>query len=274
MSIAVDKKSRLLAYWNILENMNKNLYPNTTQVPNVIIDCMSTLSNNELRIVLLITRKTVGWHKETDYLAYSQIKELTNLSKQSVSTGVNQLVKRGLIKRVDLNGKSLEVMPTGYRGKVFYTLSKQLVKNLDRSKNYTSTGLKIRPNKTNYNKTNRTNGDTISNKNVDNLLITKTTGLSKIQPLTDKAFHELIVNKTILGKDFNKDNIVTPHQAYGFEVVQKLNLEKEYLLRVIRSCKKKDYYKIKTAIDSTLKAGSKLNNANDRAKYFFKVLQS
>ena len=259
--------------------MNKNLYPNTTQVPNVIIDCMSVLTNNELRIVLLVTRKTVGWHKETDYLAYSQIKEMTHLSKQSVSTGVNQLVKRGLIKRVDLNGKSLEIMPNGYRGKVFYTLSKQLVNNLDRSKFDTSTGLKFRPNKTNYNKTNKTNGDTISNKNVDNLGITKKSGLNQIGLLTDKAFKELVEKRNIQDVETVKQiDITTPHQAYGFEVVRMLNLATDYLPRIIRACKKKDYYKIKTAISSTQNfiLNSKSDNPKDevKAKYFFKVLQS
>lgn len=267
--------------------MDKNLYPNTTQVPNVIIDNMDKFSNAEFRILLVIVRKTIGWHKETDYIAYSQFIKYTGVkSNKTISVAINNLVKYGFVSRVTKSGKTLDPMPKGFRGKVFYTLNKKFLRlrssnfDLDSCKNYISTGLKITSYKTNSYKTNKTNGDTISDKNVDNLGITKKTGLTPLKEyLTDLKFKRYIVDQEIHKETGSIDivrkmDIVTPHQAYGFEVVAKLKLGMDYLLRVIRACKGKDYYKISTAIESTRKAMDKLNTVDARAKYFFKVVQS
>ncbi|WP_288982304.1 TonB-dependent receptor, partial [uncultured Flavobacterium sp.] len=224
-------------------NMNKNLYPNTTQVPNIIIDNMSKFSNTELRILLLVVRKTIGWHKETDYLTYNQIQSISGIkSNKSVSVAVNNLVDRGFVSRVSKSGKSLDPVPRGYRDSIFYTLSKKISQIIAKEfeanscKNYTSTDVKITSNKTNSYKTNKTNGDTISDKNVDNLGITQKKGLTPLKEyLTDLKFKRYIVDQEIHKETGSIDivrkmDIVTPHQAYGFEVVAKLKLGMDYYI--------------------------------------------
>jgi hypothetical protein len=199
--------------------LNKSLYPNSTQVPNIIIDEMGALSNSELRIILLVTRKTIGWHKETDYLSYSQIIEITGLSKQSVSDGVNGLVQKGLVKRINKEGESLDPVPTGFRGKIFYTLTKQLVKKLDRSKTHNNTGLKNRPNKTNSYKTNkntvvasRQKLSTIVDKNVDNH---RGNGVVKVGDL---------LAKYKVTPPSERQRIFAPFQEHALRLAEKLKI--------------------------------------------------
>lgn len=79
--------------------MSDGLDPaNHTQVPNDLFDdLLRELTGSELRIVLIILRKTRGWHKETDKISYSQIQQLTGLSRASVSKGISSLAERRLI---------------------------------------------------------------------------------------------------------------------------------------------------------------------------------
>lgn len=77
---------------------NRQFYPNTFQVPNVLIDVMPSLSESELRILIAVIRKTYGWHKPKDKIAQSQYKLMTGLSKPSIQNGVKGLIEKGLIE--------------------------------------------------------------------------------------------------------------------------------------------------------------------------------
>lgn len=132
----------------------KVLYQNTTQVSNFILDNLPLLTEGQLRVILVVTRKTIGWHKETDFLRYSQLIELTGLSKPTLSKAVNQLVEAKILRRIDKDEKEIDKMPQGYRGEISYTLNKnlskdELVKNFNQLKNLTSTGKNSLPYKTN-----------------------------------------------------------------------------------------------------------------------------
>lgn len=71
---------------------------NHTQVPNCIMDeHMRNLSGSALKVLLLICRKTIGWHKERDRISQSQIMEATGLSKNGVKMAAIELAKAGLI---------------------------------------------------------------------------------------------------------------------------------------------------------------------------------
>lgn len=82
--------------------------PNFTQIPNVVLDnIMSELSNQELRVLLYICRRTYGFHKEKDMISISQfISGIENkssgcgLSKQGVLNGINGLIDKKIISRV------------------------------------------------------------------------------------------------------------------------------------------------------------------------------
>ena len=61
-----------------------NFIPNSFQVPNVLIDdgVIASLNANSLKCYLVIIRKTTGWQKEWDYIATTQLMELTGIKKK------------------------------------------------------------------------------------------------------------------------------------------------------------------------------------------------
>lgn len=104
--------------------------PNSFQVPNVIIDeLIADMSEAELKCFLFVIRKTTGWQKEMDAISISQFMESLKLSKQSVISGCDRLVDKGLL-----------VKTKGFRGtnvfslnwsKILTSQENGLVKNLD-----------------------------------------------------------------------------------------------------------------------------------------------
>ena len=70
---------------------------NHTQVPNDLFDQLPELTGAELKILLIILRKTRGWHKETDRISYTQLQEFTGLGREAVSKGITGLKNKGLI---------------------------------------------------------------------------------------------------------------------------------------------------------------------------------
>jgi phage replication O-like protein O len=72
--------------------------PNYTQVANLFIEkYMSVCSGAETKIFLAISRRTIGWHKNSDVISYAQLKILTGLSVNSLKTGIADLLEKGLI---------------------------------------------------------------------------------------------------------------------------------------------------------------------------------
>lgn len=82
---------------------------NFTMVPNEIIDKhLHELSGAEIKILLAISRKTIGWHKDTDWISNSQMMEMTGLSRQWITTAVNRMIDKGLITKVINGGEGHE----------------------------------------------------------------------------------------------------------------------------------------------------------------------
>lgn len=74
--------------------------PNYTQAPNVFFDeLFKTLTEGELRIVLVLVRQTFGWHKEYDKISLSQISKKTGMERKSVCRCIASLIKKGLIEK-------------------------------------------------------------------------------------------------------------------------------------------------------------------------------
>jgi phage replication O-like protein O len=72
--------------------MSRFLIPNTTQVPNVLLDVvMREVSNPSLRVLLAIVRKTYGFQKQSDHISLTQLQEITGLSRQGVVNGARAL---------------------------------------------------------------------------------------------------------------------------------------------------------------------------------------
>lgn len=91
--------------------------PNTTPVPNEIINGWARkLKGSELKVLLLVTRKTLGFvidfetglRKEEDWLSYKQLQEFTGLSRDALPKAIDALVEYKLIEVRDKNGNKLD----------------------------------------------------------------------------------------------------------------------------------------------------------------------
>jgi phage replication O-like protein O len=72
--------------------------PNHTQIPNTFIDeSMARLTHAQFKVLIAICRKTIGWHKHSDYISISQIMELANVSNKTVVNALVQLEGMGYI---------------------------------------------------------------------------------------------------------------------------------------------------------------------------------
>jgi phage replication O-like protein O len=72
--------------------------PNYTQTPNDLFDYwLPHLKEGELKVLLVIMRKTFGWHKKRDRISISQLMRLTGLSKPSVIDASKSLQDKGII---------------------------------------------------------------------------------------------------------------------------------------------------------------------------------
>src|SRR6516162_2087458 len=94
--------------------MTRALIPNSTQIPDVILDhWMADLSGAELKVLLYVARRTYGFGKESDNISLSQMAEGikrrdgtsldhgTGLSRSSVKRACNSLIDRGILTRVN-----------------------------------------------------------------------------------------------------------------------------------------------------------------------------
>lgn len=81
------------------------LRPNFSQIPNVILDeWMRELDHIEFKIIMVVARKTYGWHKESDKIALSQYMEMTGASKNGVKQAIIRLIARGYIRQIVVGG--------------------------------------------------------------------------------------------------------------------------------------------------------------------------
>lgn len=76
---------------------NRSLIPNTTQVPNVILDeVIPKLTSGPVRVLLAIIRLTYGFQKSSDRISHGALAKKTGLSRRRVIDGVKAL--GGIIK--------------------------------------------------------------------------------------------------------------------------------------------------------------------------------
>lgn len=74
----------------------------STKIPNQIIEALagSDLTGEEFRVLMAIIRKTYGYDKKCDYIAFSQLAKLTKMSRQNINRNVKNLEKKGVISVV------------------------------------------------------------------------------------------------------------------------------------------------------------------------------
>ena len=104
--------------------------PNTTPTPNWLYNGeMKKMNESELKVVLLVTRKTLGWfdpvtseRKTQDYISQSQFMEFTGQSNRAIATAIQVCVEHGWIIAKDRNGSPCETSEKRRRRKVWYQL--------------------------------------------------------------------------------------------------------------------------------------------------------
>lgn len=83
--------------------------PPYTQTPNELIDeWLPLLSHVELKVLLVIIRKTFGWHRIRDRISLSQLEKITGAQRQSILKSVKRLIKLGLILKFKTGEKGKE----------------------------------------------------------------------------------------------------------------------------------------------------------------------
>lgn len=83
--------------------------PNYTQTPNDLFDYwLPYLSEGELKVLLVILRKTFGWHKNRDRISSSQLSKITGLTEETVRICAKSLAKKGVIRREVVGEKGLQ----------------------------------------------------------------------------------------------------------------------------------------------------------------------
>lgn len=73
--------------------------PNYTQTPNIVLDAVSEMSEAEMKVMLVLSRRTFGFHRETAELSTTDFQKATGLSRASVTTGIQKLMELGWIGR-------------------------------------------------------------------------------------------------------------------------------------------------------------------------------
>ncbi len=79
------------------------------QIPREIAEALAKtkLSQNESRLVWVVLRKTYGWHKDKDWISYSQFQKKTRRDRSNLNKAMKRLVKRHIVARSG-NGYKVE----------------------------------------------------------------------------------------------------------------------------------------------------------------------
>jgi phage replication O-like protein O len=113
--------------------------PTFTQTPNDLFDhWLPLLKESELKVLLVIMRKTFGWNKVRDRISNSQLVKLTGQSSQSVKDAIKSLQSKGLILKETI-GK------LGTQETYYELIVDDDSNNSDRAKFYPGGGLNSSP---------------------------------------------------------------------------------------------------------------------------------
>ncbi len=107
--------------------------PNTTPTPNELYNGeMKKMSDTELRVVLIVTRATLGWEvnhetgmrKQEDWLSKSQLIKKTGRGSTAITNAIEGCIKHKWVEARDKDGELLNTASKREKngGKIFYRL--------------------------------------------------------------------------------------------------------------------------------------------------------
>lgn len=116
--------------------MARSLIPNSTQIPDVILDhWMAALSGSEFKVLLYVARRTYGFGKDSDTISLNQlargirrrdgriVDRGTGLSRSGVKAACVSLIEKGLLVRTaNVVTESFEADESTYRLNLFAAL--------------------------------------------------------------------------------------------------------------------------------------------------------
>lgn len=114
--------------------------PNTTPTPNELYNGeMRKMSDTELRVVLVVTRATLGWEldhetgmrKKEDWISQKQLTQQTGKSNKAISTAIDSCVKKGWIEARDKEGNFLMTPEDRARKRIFYRLGRIFLSKIE-----------------------------------------------------------------------------------------------------------------------------------------------
>lgn len=122
--------------------------PNTTPTPNWLYNGeMKKMNETELKVVLLVTRKTLGWfdpmtteRKIQDYISQSQFEDFTGQSNRAIATAIQVCVEYGWIIARDKEGNLCDTPDKRARRKVWYQLGNVFIKKLSGEESSSESG--------------------------------------------------------------------------------------------------------------------------------------
>jgi len=129
-----------------------------TQIPNELFDYLPSLSGAATKILMIVARRTYGWHKSTAQISMNTFEELAGLSRSSVARAITELGSAGLlhVQRLKIATKSsqaknktehtVQELSTGEEGSSKMKLGVVLKSNLYKEK-YKEKKLKKEPDK-------------------------------------------------------------------------------------------------------------------------------
>lgn len=107
-------------------------YQNTTYFPNTLVDThLPTLTESELKMILVIIRQTNGWidkrtglRKTRDWISHGQFMKKTGLCRRVISKSLQSLVEKNLIQITCQYGNPLHC-PEDRKGmnRMYYSFS-------------------------------------------------------------------------------------------------------------------------------------------------------
>jgi phage replication O-like protein O len=156
-----------------------------TQIPNELFEIIPRLhlSGTEYDILLVVLRKTLGFHKETDWISYSQFIMLTGKSKFSVWKSLKSLVSKNLLVSKTKLGKMAMYGLNMDFSKIKLLVSKtKLVSNSKPTSKQKLTGL--------VSKTYHTK-ETITKENTTKEIVTRENKYPKLENLKENDFQEI-----------------------------------------------------------------------------------
>lgn len=110
--------------------------PNTTQTPNIIFNgIMKEMTDTELRVVLIVTRATLGWvmdkekgmRKVEDWISHYQLKEKTGRESGAISKAIDHCIQKGWIEARDKDGNLLDSKEKRRGKNIFYRLGPEIL---------------------------------------------------------------------------------------------------------------------------------------------------